>query len=285
MTTKLSARRGYFDSGDGLRLYAEHDPVEAPRARLVVVHGFAEHCGRYRAMCARFVELGFACHRFDLRGHGNSAGRRGHVYRFEEFVGDLDAFLTRVADDFGGDAPVCALAHSNGALVAVSRLLRGGAPFDAVALSSPFFDFAIRVPAWKKAAARALSKYVPAFSLPTDIPPEHVSHDPATIEQYGSDPLIGKVASARWLTETEAAQAAVRARAGEVVTPMLVQLAGDDRIASAEAVRAVFAAFGAADKRLIEYPGLFHEVWFEAERARVYADLEAWLTARYPTGA
>lgn len=282
MTTKLPDRRGYFDSPDGLRLYGEHDPVEAPRARLIHVHGFAEHCGRYRAMHARLVEAGFSCHRFDVRGHGNSAGRRGHIYAFEDYVADFDAFVARVDEVEPGDAPRVVLAHSNGGLITAHALLRDPKRFDAVVLSSPFFGFALKVPAWKAVIAKALSRYVPAIALPTDIPPEWVSHDPATIEEYGSDPLICKVASARWLTETEKAQEAALARADRISVPLLIQQAGEDKLADPAAARAFFERISSADKQFIDYPGLYHELWFETERERVYADLEAWLDARFP---
>lgn len=285
MTTKLPARRGYFDSGDGLRLYSEHDPIPKPRARLLHVHGFAEHCGRYRAMHARLGEAGFSCHRFDLRGHGNSAGRRGHIYRFEDYVRDFEAFVARVDAIEPGDSPRILLAHSNGGLVVAHALLHDQTRFAGVVLSSPFFGFAVKVPAWKTFLARTLSKYVPAFSLPTDIPPEDVSHDPATIDQYATDPLIGRVATARWLIETEQAQAAALDRAGEIDRPLLIQLAGTDKLAEPAAARAFFDGVGSADKTLEEYPELYHEIWFETDRARVYDALEAWLDARWPADA
>lgn len=282
MTTKLPDHRGYFDSSDGLRLYGEHDTVESPRARLMLVHGFAEHCGRYREMHARFTAAGFSCHRFDLRGHGNSAGRRGHIYRFDEYLKDFDAFVARVDALEPSDAPRVLLSHSNGGLVSAHALLRDASRFAAAVFSSPFMGFAMKVPAWKAFVAKALSRYVPAISLPTDIPPEYVSQDPATIDEYGTDPLIGKVASARWLTETERAQEEALAGASAIELPVLVQQAGQDKLAEPAAAKAFFDAISSSDKRFMDYPALFHEIWFETERERVYADLEGWLDERFP---
>jgi len=282
MTTKLPDRRGYFDSADGLRLYGEHDPVDNPRARLLHVHGFAEHCGRYRDMHARFTAAGFSCHRFDVRGHGNSAGRRGHVYAFDEFIQDLDAFCARVDEIEPNDAPRILISHSNGGLIAAHALMRDASRFDAAVFSSPFIGFALKVPAWKALIAKALSRYIPAISLSTDIPAEYVSRDPATRDEYATDPLIGKVASARWLTETEKAQAEALAGASGIVLPVLIQQAGSDKVVDPEAARAFFEALSSEDKTFQAYPELFHEIWFEIERDRVYADLEAWLDTRYP---
>ncbi|MCA9546134.1 MAG: alpha/beta hydrolase, partial [Myxococcales bacterium] len=137
-------------------------------------------------------------------------------------------------------------------------------------------------PAWKTVLGRGLSRLVPALALPTDIDPAIVSHDPAVVEAYGTDPLVGHVASARWLTETTRAQADVKAAAARIKLPVLLQQAGDDRLASPEAAKAVFDTLGSADKTFTPYPGLFHEIWFEQDRGPVLDALGAWLDAHLP---
>ena len=73
---------GFFSARDNLRLFWETDlPDGPPRAHLGVVHGYADHCGRYRATIDALVGRGFAVHAFDYRGHGQADGRRGHCDR------------------------------------------------------------------------------------------------------------------------------------------------------------------------------------------------------------
>ncbi|MCB9527734.1 MAG: lysophospholipase [Myxococcales bacterium] len=277
MSTKLPAQRGYFDSGDGLRLYAEHDPLAAPRARLLLVHGFADHCARYRAMSELLNDQGYACHRFDLRGHGRSEGKRGHIYRFDDYLRDFAAFRAQVDAEHAIDGPTYILAHSYGALIAASAAIRSAEGIAGMVLSSPFLAAAIKIPAWKRTIGELCSKYLPAIALPTGLPAEWMSHDPATIQEYGTDPLIGRVASARWLTETEAAQAAAIAGAGAITVPVLVQQAAADRIVSVDAARRLYDAIGSKDKTWTAYDGLYHEIWFEKDREPVYAELRRWL--------
>jgi alpha-beta hydrolase superfamily lysophospholipase len=66
-----------------------------PRAEhvLLLVHGFAEHSGRYEHVGAWFAARGCAVHAYDQRGHGRSQGARGHVRRFADLLDDLDAML------------------------------------------------------------------------------------------------------------------------------------------------------------------------------------------------
>ena len=118
---------------------------------------------------------------------------------------------------------------------------------------------------------------MPALTLPTGIDSDLVSHDPAVRHQYATDPLIGHEASARYYTESVRAHEGVPACAARLRLPVLFQQAGDDRIASAAAARAGFERVMAPDRTWIEYPGLFHEIWFELDNEGPLTDLQSWL--------
>jgi alpha-beta hydrolase superfamily lysophospholipase len=275
---------GHFTSTDGTRLYFEYDRVEAPKAALLILHGFADHLGRYAGMAAHFNALGYDTYRFDYRGHGRADGRRGHIYAFAEYLSDFEAFRAHAGERIG-KLPRFVCAHSNGGLIATHGVAADPSGLAGLCLSSPFFGISAPVPAWKSVAGKLLSRVIPALALPTDINPEHVSHDPAVIAGYGTDTLVGKVASARWFTEILAAHGRSAAVAAGLKLPVLVQQAGDDRIADAKASRRVFEAMGSADKTFTDYAGLYHELWFEADRARTLGDLATWLEAHQPTDA
>jgi lysophospholipase len=269
----------WLDAADGTRLYCESQTPAAPKAALLIVHGFADHCGRYAAMAADFVEKGYAVFRFDYRGHGRSDGKRGHIFAFDDYLQDLRAFRTW-AESKSPNLPRFLLAHSNGALISLHGASAEPAGLDGVVLSSPFFGFGVKVPKAKAFVARHLSRRVPALTLATNLNAKEVSHDPAVIEGYSTDPLIGRVASSRWYTETVAAHARCEDAAKALTLPILVQQAGDDRIASAPDTRRVFEQIASSDKTYREYEGLFHEIWFELERAPVMSDLSTWIAAQ-----
>ena len=139
----------------------------------------------------------------------------------------------------------------------------------------------MKVPAWKSFLGAKLSRWIPSLQLPTDLSPEVMSHDPGLVAAYGSDPLIGRVASARWFTETLKAHDAVAGKLRETSTPMsLWQVAGDDHVADADVSTRLFDELATSRKTLKVYPECYHEIWFEEERLRapILRDLDQFLS-------
>ena len=58
-------------------LQGYHWSVKHPVAVMSLVHGLAEHCGRYEELAQHLNRNGIAVVGIDLRGHGLSAGPRG----------------------------------------------------------------------------------------------------------------------------------------------------------------------------------------------------------------
>src|SRR5699024_2637697 len=113
--------------------------------------------------------------------------------------------------------------------------------------------------------ARLLSKIAPKISLPTEIDPALLSHDPEVVAAYEQDPLGHKVNNARWYTEAMDAIESAFQNAGRVQIPMLVMQAGDDQIVSPEATRQWVGAAPSSFVQYEEVPGAYHELLFEVE--------------------
>ncbi len=269
-------------AGDGVEITgASHlPPDDPPSAHGVLVHGFAEHRQRYAELISTLVGAGFAVHAFDLRGHGASGGRRGHVRDFAHYASDLDLVLLRVVAPRRepGAPPPFLLAHSLGGLVVLERLLRQPAPdVSTVIVSGPYLAPAFSLPPLARPVARFADRFLPWLSLPAGIDPEGLSRDPLVVEGYRRDPRVFGHLSPRWFLEVEAAQERVAVAAGEITTPCLMALGGADPIADPGRSREVFARLGSEPKELKVYEGFRHEVFNEVGRERVVADVLAWL--------
>ncbi len=254
------------------------------RARLAWVHGFAEHGGRYMPTLRWLAERGFDCWILDLRGHGRSAGRRTFVNRFDDYLGDMQAYFQHVdRETQSSETPLFALGHSMGGLVLTRTLqdrqdrlpkLKGAVIF------SPFMGVKVELPVWKTAAARILSRVCPRFALPSDLDHSRLSKDPAVWDAYDSDPLVTKSATARWYTETLANQSPAIFEASRLILPVLVMHGEDDGLADPAATRDFFSRIAAKDKELKMWAGLRHELLNEVEKGEVREHLLGWLEAR-----
>ena len=65
-------------SDDGVDVFCRRWlPTGKPRAAVVVVHGAAEHSGRYARVAELLQGEGYAVYTLDLRGHGHTSGTTG----------------------------------------------------------------------------------------------------------------------------------------------------------------------------------------------------------------
>jgi alpha-beta hydrolase superfamily lysophospholipase len=249
------------------------------KAALVLVHGYGEHGGRYRQTVQRWAKQGIAVGVLDLRGHGWSAGTRGHCDRFSDYHDDVDDLLA-VMRDHVRDLPMFGFGHSFGGLVITTHALSRPSIFTGLVLSSPYFGLALQVPKAKKAVGELASKVYPKLSIPTGLHGSDLTHDETIARLYDHDPLINKNATARWFTETVAAQKDLLARAAQLKAPVLCVSAGADRVVSTPAARAVFERFGSEDKTFDERVGLYHEILNEPDAGpEIEKQMSEWILA------
>jgi alpha-beta hydrolase superfamily lysophospholipase len=271
---------GKFNASDGLELYYQAwRPEGEPKAALAIVHGYGEHSGRYLNLVNYFAPRGYALYAYDLRGHGQSAGPRGHIHSFNEYLSDTDTFLKLVRER-EPNRQVFLLGHSLGGLIASAYAEEHPGELPGLIMSSAFLQFKIKVPGWKAAVARVMSALNPTMTMPNDLPASWLSHDPAIVAAYDTDPLNHHVATARWFTAILAAQTRTLDRASELQIPVLVLYAGDDLIGDPAGSALFFERAQLADKTQHRYDGYYHETFNEVEKETVFRDLEAWLAGR-----
>ena len=86
----------FLKMSDGQELYvAMYEPESTPKGHIHVLHGMAEHCGRYDAYAKQLAEMGYFVSMHDHRGHGQTVDRGGqlgffaHERGFERIVRDV----------------------------------------------------------------------------------------------------------------------------------------------------------------------------------------------------
>lgn len=261
-------------------------PVQGgPKGILLVVHGLSEHGGRYAGLARAANDAGYEVAAVDLYGHGMSPGRRGHIRSFEaDHLRAVDALVGAV-ERRAPDAPTVLVGHSLGGLIAArwaqsrvfARRLRG------LVLLAPFVEPRLRIPAWKRGAARLLSGVWPSFSLPTGIEDEIVFREPASRAEFAADPLVQRRITARHWAELGRERARLRENASDLDLPILVQVAGEDRVVATQS--SVAFAEQLPEATVLEYPDAFHALHHDPATPRVLDDLIGWADARISEGA
>jgi alpha-beta hydrolase superfamily lysophospholipase len=60
---------------------------------VILIHGLAEHKGRYDYFMTKLYDHNISVFAVDLRGHGESSGSRGDIDDFETYISDLRCFI------------------------------------------------------------------------------------------------------------------------------------------------------------------------------------------------
>lgn len=244
-------------------------PSGDAKAQVVIVHGLAEHSGRYEHVGAALAAAGYRTAALDLRGHGEADGWPGKVSGASDWIEDVSAVLAKVAADDSG-LPLFVIAHSMGTLVTLATFAeRGTERIRGLVLSGT--------------AISPTPGYLATMADPDapGIPADMLSHDDAMNRAYVDDPLIF---NEEIPPETNAAAVEAAAtgftKVSEITLPVLLIHGGEDPIVGPDGAQMTYEAIGSADKTLKIYEGMYHETFNEVDRGRVIGDVVAWLDAR-----
>jgi len=262
-------------SADGTEIAAVRwSPAAEVRGDVLLVHGLAEHMGRYGHVAKALTDAGYRVLGVELRGHGHSGGKRGHVDTWDQYVDDVRAGANAIG------RPHAVLAHSMGGLVSLDHLRDGEAW--AVFTSAPLIEAAVPAPAWKVAAARVLTSLLPRLSMGNEIPSSWICTDPAVVAAYDADPLVYGTVTPRWYTEMLGAQGRVKGSAASYDLPLFAAWGTGDKIVSGPAI-AAFAERWGGSKQVKAYDGLFHEILNEPVKDAILAEVVAFLDTHRPS--
>ena len=268
---------GTFVTPDHLTIYHQAwRPDNDPKAVVMLLHGLAEHSGRYAHVAQTFSDAGYAVHALDHRGHGRSSGKRTYVKNFGQSQADILQFRRLVEQQHPG-RPLIVLGHSMGGNLALGHVLDHQAGVRGMALSAPALAAGASLSPAKIKLAKLVGKIAPGLR-PEALSADAISHDPAVVAAYVADPLVfnGKMTAGVAAALLEAMER-FPDRFGELRLPVLLQHGTADQLADIAGTRALEAGAVNATVTSHYYDGLYHEIFNEPEQAAVLGDTVAWL--------
>lgn len=259
-----------IDSFDGTRLFLQTEVPATAKAIVVIVHGLCEHQGRYDYVARKLTDRGFGVYRFDHRGHGQSEGKPIFYNDFNEMIDDVNV-VVELAQKENPGLPVFLIGHSMGGFAVTT--------------------FGMKYPNKVKGivASGAATRFNSEFAIPPDMPvdayfpnalADAISSDPAVVEAYKNDPLVGKEVSFGLFYRLFEGVTWNKANSDKLVDPILLLHGNNDALVSEKDSRDLFGDIAAEDKTLKIYPFLFHEIFNEPSKDEVLEDAISWLEKR-----
>ncbi len=268
-----------FRAADGASLHWRRWLPSDPRRVVLLVHGYAEHSGRYDGVGAWLATHDTAAHAFDLRGHGRSEGSLDRRDPLAALRADLGAVVEHLRKEYG-ELPLVVLGHQLGGRLTLRALADRALDADAAittgaALEAGGGSFPARPP-----GLHWLARFAPRLGVATGIDPAMLSRDPQVVRTYREDPLVK--------TRVPAALAAAVARslregvhfAAAIRVPVLLVHGEADALCPAAGSRHARAALRGGGHALHVYPQLYHDVLQEPEADEVMSHALRWVEER-----
>lgn len=280
----MKHKEGYMKGVRDTDIYYQYwMPEGEPKAILLVVHGLAEHSGRYMNVVNHLVPSGYAVYGIDHIGHGKSAGERVYVKRFQDYTETLKIYFDMIRD-WQPKKSIFLIGHSMGGLISTAYLLEHQDELSGAVLSGPGVKVPDNISQAVIFVGNMLSILMPKAGV-IQLDAKGVSRDPAVVDAYVNDPLVytGKT-TARLGAELLKTMQRVSKQAAGIRLPIMILQGSDDKLVDPSGAQLLYDLVGSEDKTIKIYDGFYHEVFNEPGHEQVLNDVETWLEAHLDAG-
>ncbi|MBN2282043.1 MAG: lysophospholipase [Candidatus Marinimicrobia bacterium] len=254
-------------------------PEEPPRALLFVLHGVAEHSGRYLHVAEKLVSQGIAVYTMDLPGHGKSSGKRAYIKSFDYAVGIVDYQIRKMKLEFPA-TPAFFLGHSMGGSLAVFYALKLSPALEGFILTSSALKISSDISPLLVKLSGFFSLIAPKMPV-LKLDSQGLSRDPKVIREYNSDPLnfLGKL-PVRTGAEINRSISFTMENAGRFNYPVLILHGSEDKLADYRGSETFFQKISSKDKEMKIFDSLYHELLNEYEKEEIIGLISHWILKR-----
>ncbi len=252
------------------------EPVDEMEAAVILIHGYAEHSGRYGHLAKFLNSSNIGLFAMDLAGHGKSEGNRADIVKFEHYVDDISIYVEKIEEQLSL-RPVFLMGHSMGASIAIQYAARHRFELSGLILTAPPLKTFSTIPKVIQEMARyvsAIAATVPVISMD----PEMLSRDSNVIQEYNDDPLVyhGRIRARMAQQMVEGGKQALSV-ADKLILPVWAGHGTEDRIAHPDGTRMFIDTVKSEDKKYRYYGGLYHDILHEPEMNEVIFDIMKWI--------
>jgi len=266
---------GTFNGVGGTELFFRViEPLTAPKAAVILVHGHGDHSGGMQNLFKRLVKSGYIVYTFDLRGHGKSSGKRGFIQSWDEFRGDLHEFRNLVALD-QPERPLYIVGHSLGGLITLDYALDYSDGISGIIAISPAISYEVKP--LEQLGITIMDKIKPDYSINKSRRIFLMKKNTAVRTKYYSDRLRHNIVTPGLGSALIQAISRLENQAQSIKLPILLQYGLEDKITPPTKLNQFFQLVSSKDKQLYEYPRAKHRPFDEEGKEKFLGDLVGWL--------
>ncbi|VTU40579.1 monoglyceride lipase [Variovorax sp. PBS-H4] len=257
-----------FQTHDGVSLFYRHWPAigGTRRGAVVLFHRGHEHGARMAHLVDELALPDFDFFAWDARGHGRSPGERGFSPGFATSVRDVQTFIEHIGTAHGvPPEDIHVIAQSVGAVLVATWAHDYAPKVRGLTLASPAFRVKLYVP-FARSGLALMHKLRGLFFVNSYVKAKLLTHDPARIASYESDPLISRPIAVNILLGLYEAAERVVADAQAITLPTQLLISGADWVVHHQPQHDFFERLGSGVKRKLELPGFFHDTLGEKDR-------------------
>lgn len=124
----------YIENGK-VKIFVNQSLVESSKTAIILIHGLAEHSGRYESFITNLNKNCYSVFAIDLRGHGQTISKKGDCENINKVIEDMDKVVEYIKTNYNYEK-VGIFGHSIGGLIAslYASIYKG---VDFLVLSSP----------------------------------------------------------------------------------------------------------------------------------------------------
>jgi alpha-beta hydrolase superfamily lysophospholipase len=265
-------------SHDGLPLYSELHLHPKHKGIVILLHGYGDHCGRYKHVIDKLTQNQFSVYTFDQRAHGRSPGNRGYIDSLNNWINDLDMMMDRVIVR-ENNKPIYLIGQGTGALIAALYYTERKPDIRGLVMIAPLIkSCASRLSFY---LAEILSMVAPHFPLMACYHDRPHTRDPQSMHVFLQDQLCyhGRI-HAKTSSEILRGTMKLLQQLSSIDCPVLIMQGTADRTAYPEGAHLLYEKAVSQDKSIKIYENCYHDLFHEIERETILSDLVAWMALR-----
>lgn len=252
----------------------------APRtkATILLIHGLGGHSGRWQGLAEFLLKNNISSYALELKGFGETSNLKGHINSFNTYFNDILTLYQCIRKEYP-NKKIFISGESLGCLLSFLLVIKEPKIFRGLICISPVFKSTLAFSFMDHITIIFASIFNPKKQIKVPFDSAMCTQDTTYQKFLDQDKREHRLASARLLTLTFFSQIYALFIAKQLKTSTLYLVPGKDSFADLKTNLWVFKNLKIDDKKIIQYPSMYHALSIELNKEKVFKNILSWIEA------